>query len=109
MTRPQVLCWIAVNATPYHVERLSAAARRLCLVQLAEIDDFPILRAQQGAADDFNRRTLYPRTPASQIEGRTEISLECMPRRVAPVRSLHQWLVVWGHLGVELVPIAEFR
>ena len=97
MTAPRLLCWIVVNATPYHVARFRAAAKQvgweLCLVQLTEMDDFPILQAQQGAADGFGLRTLCPRTPASQIVGRRLKShlIECLNELRPSIVCINGW------------------
>lgn len=73
MTSTPLLCWVLVNTVPYHEARLRAAAERtalrLCMVQMTEIDSFRILE-QPIQAERFHRRTLFPKTPWSQIDRR---------------------------------------
>ncbi len=68
------LCWIVINTVPYHEARLRAAvkhsARRLCLVQLAGLDSFPILQQPAEATANCERRILFPDMPWREIDPR---------------------------------------
>ena len=68
-----LLCWILASSVPYHEARFSAVAKRadlrLCMLQLTEVDAFPVLQ-QPKAGEGFARYTLFPETPLHRIGGR---------------------------------------
>src|SRR3546814_1729766 len=72
MNTPPLLCWILVSSVPYHEARFSAVAERaelrLCMIQLTEVDAFPILQ-QPKLGEGFVRYTLFPDTPLDRIGG----------------------------------------
>jgi glycosyltransferase involved in cell wall biosynthesis len=76
MKAEPLLCWVLVNTVPYHEARLRAAADRmsvrLCMVQMTEVDGFPVLQ-QPVKAERFERRVLFPRTPWVKIDRRAMV------------------------------------
>jgi glycosyltransferase involved in cell wall biosynthesis len=76
------LCWILINAVPYHHARLRAAAEHaaggLCMVQLAGRDAFRPLQHQGPDTRAYERHVLFPdkrwqdidkRSMASRLQG----------------------------------------
>jgi glycosyltransferase involved in cell wall biosynthesis len=73
VTAAPLVCWVVVNSVPYHEARARAAAvaggLRICMVQLAEVDEFRVLQ-QPKESEAFCRYTLFPDIPFSKIRGR---------------------------------------
>jgi glycosyltransferase involved in cell wall biosynthesis len=73
VTAAPLVCWVVVNSVPYHEARARAAAvaggLRICMVQLAEVDEFRVLQ-QPKESEAFRRYTLFPDIQFSKIGGR---------------------------------------
>ncbi len=76
MSAAPLLCWILASSVPYHEARFSAVAERanlkICMVELTDVDAFPILQQPKLAAG-FARHTLFPATPLHRIGRRNLI------------------------------------
>jgi len=77
MDARRCLCWVLVNATPYHDARLRAAAKhaplRLCMIQLAGRNAFRVLQLPAQSEKSYDRHILFPDKRWDEIDRRTMV------------------------------------